>query len=89
LRGPTISHGNQTGGRPRSGPETSFAVLRPPFFMLVATFITLPFNQIRPAILKPMAGLTRYLFLMNVCEKSMTSPNVYAAGGVCKKDADF
>jgi hypothetical protein len=36
-----------------------------------------------------MVGLTRFLFLMNLCEKSGVSANVYA--GLCplEKDVDF
>ena len=35
-------------------------------------------SQKEAAFLKPTVGLTRYLFLMNLCEKSGVWANVYA-----------
>ena len=39
--------------------------------------------------LKPTVGLTRFLFLMNVCEKSAALINVYNGFMPCEKDAIF
>jgi hypothetical protein len=36
-----------------------------------------------------MVGLTRFLFLMNLCEKSGVSANVYAGFGPLEKDGNF
>ena len=36
-----------------------------------------------------MVGLTRFFCLMNLCEKSMVSLNVYKGIALFKKDAEF
>jgi hypothetical protein len=36
-----------------------------------------------------MVGLTRFFILMNLCEKSGVSPNIYRGIALYKKDAEF